>query len=293
MTTGTVVTSFDVVVPTIRRVELDRPWQWLAQGWRDLTRAPLVSIWLGLVFAVVSWLLTFGLWWRGYLYLVLPMATGFMIVGPILAIGFYEISRRLAAGERVDLLSAFAVFRRNPRQIAVMGFILLLVLLTWIRIAAMIFMLYWGLEPPSFQDLIVNTFLRASSLPFLIVGMGVGGLFAFLAFAISAVSIPMLADQPRVDAITAIVTSVRAVRENLGPMLLWAALIAAATGVGLATLYLGLIVTVPLLGYATWHAYRDLVSRPEVTERGHAQPPVVPPGPHENHPRASSGPAEA
>jgi uncharacterized membrane protein len=268
MAAGTVVTSFDVVVPTIRRIELDRPWQWLAQGWQDLTRAPLVSIGLGLVFAVVSWLLTFGLWWGGYLYLVLPMATGFMIVGPILAIGFYEISRCLAAGERVGLISAFAVFRRNPRQIAVMGFILLLVLLTWIRIAAMIFMLFWGLEPPSFQDLIVNTFLRPSSLPFLIFGVGVGGLFAFLAFAISAVSIPMLADRPRVDAITAIVTSVRAVRENPGPMVLWAALIAAATGVGLATLYLGLIVTVPLLGYATWHAYRDLVSRPEIVRGG-------------------------
>ena len=154
-----VVTSFDVVVPTIRRIELDRPWQWLAEGWQDLTRAPLVSLSLGLVFAVVGWALTFGLWWGGYLYLVLPMATGFMIVGPILAIGFYEISRRLAAASRSASPSALAVFRRNPRQIAVMGFVLLLVLLTWIRIAAMIFMLYWGLEPPSFEDLIVNTFL--------------------------------------------------------------------------------------------------------------------------------------
>jgi uncharacterized membrane protein len=282
MAAETVVTSFDVVVPVIRRIELDRPWLWLAQGWRDLTRAPLVSVGLGLVFALVSWLLTFGLWWGGYLYLVLPMATGFMIVGPILAIEFYEISRRLAAGERVTLVAAFAVFRRNPRQIAVMGFILLLVLLTWIRIAAMIFMLYWGLEPPSFRDLIVSTFLQVSSLPFLIVGVGVGGLFAFLAFAISAVSIPMLADRPRVDAITAIVTSVRVVRENPGPMLLWAALIAAATGIGLATLYLGLIVVVPLLGYATWHAYRDVVLRPETAELGHAQEPVVPPGPAGN-----------
>ena len=107
----------------------------------------MVSLSLGLVFAVVGWALTFGLWWGGYLYLVLPMATGFMIVGPILAIGFYEISRRLAAGEPVSFAVAFAAFRRNPRQIAVMGFVLLLVLLTWLRIAAMIFMLYWGLEP--------------------------------------------------------------------------------------------------------------------------------------------------
>ena len=110
-----------------------------------------MSLSLGLIFAVVGWALTFGLWWGGYLYLVLPMATGFMIVSPILALEFYEISRRLAAGERVSFASALAVFRRNPRQIAVMGFVLLLVLLTWIRIAAMIFMLYWGLIRPRFR----------------------------------------------------------------------------------------------------------------------------------------------
>lgn len=263
MAGDTVVTSFDVTVPAIRRVGLDRPWQWLAAGWRDLARAPLVSLSLGFLFALAGWLLTFGLWWVGLLYLVLPLATGFMIVGPILAIEFYEISRRLAAGERVSFAGAFAAFRRNPRQIAVLGFVLLLILLTWIRIAAMIFMLYWGLEPPSFEDLVVNTFLRPASLPFLIVGTGAGGLFALLAFAVSAVSIPMLADRRRTDAITAVVTSVRAVRENPGAMLLWAALIAAATGLGLATLYLGLVVAVPLVGHATWHAYRDLVGPAE------------------------------
>jgi uncharacterized membrane protein len=274
-----VVTSFDVVVPTIRRVGLDRPWQWLASGWGDLTRAPVTSLALGTVFALLGWALTFGLWWGGFLYLVLPLATGFMIVGPILAVEFYEISRRLALGERVSFASAFAVFRRSPRQIAVMGFVLLLVLLTWLRIAAMIFMLYWGLTPPSFEELVVNTFLRPGSLPFLIVGTGVGGLFAFLAFAISAVSIPMLADRPKVDAITAVVTSVRAVRHNPGAMVLWAILIAAVTGLGLATFYIGLIVTVPLIGHATWHAYRDLVLEPAAGELGQAPAAVVPPGP--------------
>ena len=259
MADDTIVTSFDVAVPPIRRVELDRPWQWLTAGWRDLTRAPLLSVSLGLVFALAGWLLTFGLWWANLLYLVLPMATGFMIVGPILAIAFYEISRRLAAGEPISFTGAFAPFRRNPRQIAVMSFVLLLILLTWLRIAAMIFMLYWGLEPPSFEELVVNTFLRPASLPFLIIGTAIGGLFALLSFAVSAVSIPMLADRRRADAITAMVTSVRTVVENPRAMLLWAALIAAVIGLGLATLYLGLVVTVPLIGYATWHAYRDLV----------------------------------
>lgn len=274
-----VVTSFDVVVPTIRKVGLDQPWLWLARGWRDLLAAPATSLPLGAVFALIGWALAFGLWHAGFLYLVLPLATGFMIVGPILAIEFYEISRRLALGERVSLARSFAVFKRSPRQIAVMGFVLLLVLLTWLRIAAMIFMLYWGLTPPSFEELVINTFLRPSSLPFLIVGTGVGGFFALLSFAISAVSIPMLADRPKVDAITAAVTSVRAVRENPGPMLLWAALIAAITFLGLATFFLGLIVTVPLIGHATWHAYRDLIPDPAPAEIGHAPAEVVPPGP--------------
>jgi uncharacterized membrane protein len=142
-----------------------------------------------------------------------------------------------------------------------MGFVLLLVMLTWIRLAIMIFMLYWGLTPPSFEDLVVNTFLRVESLPFLVVGTAVGAVFAAFTFSISAVSIPMLLDR-RVDVITAVVTSVRAVRENPVPMLLWAALIAGFTGAGLATLYLGLVVTMPLIGHATWHARKDLVVMP-------------------------------
>ena len=115
-----------------------------------------------------------------------------------------------------------------------------------------------GPEPPSLEDLVVNTFLRPQGLPFLVFGTAVGAVFAGLVFAISAVSLPMLLDRP-LDVMTAIVTSVRAVTANPRPMLLWAALIVGFTGAGLITLYLGLIVTVPLIGYATWHAYKDLV----------------------------------
>jgi uncharacterized membrane protein len=150
-------------------------------------------------------------------------------------------------------------FRRNPRQFAVMGFILLLILLTWVRIGAMIFMLYWGLDPPPLRDLIEATFLRPESLPFLVLGTAVGAVFATFTFAATVVSIPMLLDRPRLDVLTAIVTSVRVVKDNPGVMLFWAALIAGFVAVGMATLYLGLIVTLPLVGHASWHAYKDLV----------------------------------
>jgi uncharacterized membrane protein len=253
-----VVTSFDVVVPEIRKVDLARPWQWIAAGWQDLARAPGVSLCIGAMFALAGYGLSLGLWFAGLLYLVLPLAAGFMLLGPLLAVGLYDVSRRHMVGEPVSLGRVLRAFSRNPRQFAVMAFILLLVLLTWMRIVAMIFMLYWGLTPPSLEDLVVNTFLRPQSLPFLVFGTAVGAAFAGLAFAISAVSLPMLLDRP-LDVMTAIVTSVRAVMANPRPMLLWAALIVGFTGAGLITLYLGLIVTVPLIGYATWHAYKDLV----------------------------------
>lgn len=257
-----VVASFDVVVPEIRKVGLERPWQWLAAGWNDLVRSPRVSLAFGLVFALGGYALSLGLWLGGMVYLVLPLAAGFMIVGPVLATGLYEVSRLHARGEPVTFRAALRAFARSPRQLAVMGFVLLLLLLTWIRLAIMIFMLYWGLTPPSFEDLIVNTFLKPESLPFLVFGTAVGAVFAAIAFSISVVSIPMLLD-PRVDVITAVVTSVRAVRENPAAMLLWAALIVGFVGVGIATLYLGLIVAMPLVGHATWHARRDLVALPD------------------------------
>ena len=257
-----VVPSFDVSMPDIRKVELERPWQWLAAGWRDLVRTPGLSLAFGVVFAAVGYAMTLGALARRS-RLSRPSARVRLRdhgTGP--RDGLYEISRRQASGEPVSLAAALSYFQRNPRQIAVMSFILLLLLLTWVRLAAMIFMLYWGLKPPSFEDLIVNTFLRPESLPFLVFGTAAGAVFAAIAFAISVVSIPMLLDQPRVDVITAIVTSVRVVRENPKPMLFWAALIAGFAGAGLVTLYLGLIVTLPLIGHATWHACKDLVVMP-------------------------------
>jgi uncharacterized membrane protein len=261
------VPSFDVVVPESRTVEFDRPWHWLAAGWRDLLRSPVTSLAFGVVVAITGALISLGLWRIGWIYLALPLASGFMIVAPVLAAGLYEVSRLHARGEPASFARALEPFRRSPRQLMVMGFILLLVLLTWVRLAAMIFMLYWGLEPPSFEDLVVNTFLRTESLPFLVFGTGVGAVFAAIAYAISATSIPMIVDRPDIDVITALVTSVRTVRRNPGTMLFWAVLIVAFTALGTAVLFVGLVVTMPLIGHASWHAYRDLVSYAEPDQR--------------------------
>jgi len=249
-------------MPAIRKIELDRPWQWLVKGWQDMRRAPVVSYTYGVLAALTGYVLTVGLLWVDMLYLLLPLMAGFLIVGPILTVGLYEVSRRAELGESTTLAQALAAFRRNGSQIALVGVALLLIMFAWARLAAMIFFLYFGLQPPSFENLIVATFLQADTLPFLVVGTLIGGALALLTFSISVVSIPLLLDRPQANVVDAIATSFRTVQTNFLPMLFWGALIVLFTAAGLVTLYRGLIVTLPLIGHATWHAYRDLVSFP-------------------------------
>ena len=245
---------------SIRHVEMERPWRWLAAGWQDLVAAPTTSLTFGVVFTVAGYLITFGLFAAGVPYLTLPMTAGFLLMGPFLATGFYEISRQRQAGGRASLREVFFAWQRNPSQIALIGVALLLILIAWARLAAMIFMLYYGIgNVPSIDKLLVETFLEPSSIPFLIFGTAIGGVLAALTFAISAVSIPMLLDRRDANVIEAIATSFKATTANVKAMALWGLLIVVFVGAGLVTLYLGLIVVLPLIGHATWHAYKDLV----------------------------------
>ena len=248
-----------VPAPRIRKIELDRPWAWLAAGWRDLTQAPAVGLTYGLLFALVGWAVTFGLWRVGAIYLILPLTAGFLIMGPLLAVGLYEVSRRHERNERATLGDAIGAFRANPSQIAFMGVTLLLLFFAWIRLAVMIFYLFFGLAPPSPADFAGRVFFSSESLPFLVAGIAVGAVLAALAFGLSAISIPLLLDRPQAHVVTAIAASFKAIVENPATMAFWAVLIVLFVGAGLITLYLGLIVTLPLIGHASWHAYRDLV----------------------------------
>jgi uncharacterized membrane protein len=245
--------------PRVKRIELDRPWTWLNAGWRDMLAAPGVSFLYGVLFAAVGWVATLGLWMTGAIYLVLPMAAGFLILGPILAVGLYDVSRKRQRGETPTLSAALRAYQTNTSQIALMGVALLLLFLAWVRIAALIFFLFFGLHPPSLEDLVGQTFFSSDSLGFLVFGTTIGALLSAFAFALSAISIPLLLDRPEAHVVTAIGASFKAIGENLYPMAFWAVLIVVFIGAGLVTLYIGLIVTLPLIGHATWHAYRDLV----------------------------------
>jgi uncharacterized membrane protein len=241
----------------VRLVSVDRPWFWLAEGWRDLIAAPRVGLAYGAVLVAISLALTLGLAVADLFYLLLPLTAGFGFLAPLLAVGLYETSRRLRAGEPATLGSALMAWRRHQTQLAFMGLVLMLFHLAWVRLATLLFALFFDSGPVTLWAMI-GLLLSAEGLPFLIVGSAIGAVLAALVFAISAVSIPMLLDR-EVDVITAVITSYVAVRNNWKPMALWAALIAAFTALGLVFFFVGLALVLPLLGHATWHAYKDVV----------------------------------
>jgi len=253
--------DFHQTLPPVNRLAMDRPWAWLAAGWEDMKRAPGVSLTYGAIFTAISFAITAGVFFVGLEYLLFPLMAGFMLVGPMLAVGLYETSRRLETGEPVSLISALFVATRSPMRLAFLGIVLMALLLVWMRAAMLLLALFLGAtEFPPLAEAVPTLLLTFQGVALLVVGTGAGAVLAAAVFAISVVSVPLLMHRD-VDFMTAIMTSIIAVWRNPKPMLIWAWLIAFLTACGLVTLYLGLIVTFPLVGHATWHAYRETVGR--------------------------------
>ncbi len=250
------VIESSLTTPRVRRVTFDQPWEWLAAGWRDTWNTPLASLFYGLVFVVMGYYLTAMV--KERFHLALALTTGFLLVGPFLAMGLYDLSRRLEKREPATLLASLFAWRGNTMAILLFGIVIGLIMIVWARLSALLFAAILLSSTPAVENTTANIFFSGDGLKFLIVFIAVGAVLAGLVFTISVVSIPMLMDR-KIDFITAVLTSITAVRANRGPMFLWAALIVIFTGVGLATFYLGLAITMPLIGHATWHAYRDLV----------------------------------
>lgn len=244
----------------VRRVDVDRPWRWLERGWADMRAHPGVSIGYGVGIVAVSIAMAgaleaMGLFW----HLILPLVAGFMFMGPIVAIGLYETSRRREVGEPVSFAAALAAFKANPENVSYMGLLLGLFMLAWIRIATLLVALFFSTNPtPGLHRLIDMLVLSEQSVAFLAVGTAIGGLLAAIVFALGVVSSPMLLHR-RCGVFEAVLTSVKVARANPKPLALWAGLIVTFTLIGLLPFFLGLAVTLPLIGHATWHAYRDLV----------------------------------
>lgn len=254
---GNAAQSLGITV-SVRKVTVEESGRWLAAGWRDLRRSPAVSLSWGLLFVAVSYGLFFGLSAAGMGSLILPLAAGFMLVGPLAAVGLYEVSRRHEAGEPVRLMDTVMAWRRNPDQIGLMGVLLLVAMFAWIQVALVLFAIFFQGSPPSLAAFAGDLTSGLHNLPFLTLGTIAGGFLAAAVFAVSAVSLPMLLDR-KVTAAEAVAASLLAVRSNWQVMIGWAATIALLTGIGIATFFLGLAITLPLVGHATWHAYRSLV----------------------------------
>ena len=186
------------------------------------------------------------------------MSFRYSLVAPLLGIGLYKISNTLEQNQEVQFCQAWIAWKRNEVHLAGMGVTLLLILMAWMLAANLVFALLFDKPVPTWENFIPQVFLSGESPLFLFTGIGVGALIAFFTFTITVVAVPMLMDR-QVDLMTAMHTSVRAVRRNWQAMVLWASLIVMFVGIGLVTFYIGLIVTMPLVGHATWHAYRDLV----------------------------------
>jgi uncharacterized membrane protein len=247
--------------PAVRRVGPSAVLRWLRAGWADLWRSPGVSLGIGACCALVSWALAGAVLLTDYAVLILPLVTGFMFAAPLLAIGVYEASRLHEAGVKPTFAHTRAALRRNAYQIAFMGALLMLFLYGWLRFATMLSALFLGDDIPPLGAFLETAFLSGEHLDFALIGTAIGAVLASIVFGLSAVSLPMLIDRP-MDAVTAAVTSMRACLANPVPMALWAAVIVAVTLLGVLPGFLGLVLALPLLGHATWHAYRDLVEPP-------------------------------
>jgi uncharacterized membrane protein len=243
-------------LPEVRRVTAGAPLRWLAHGWDDYRASWKASSFYGAVFAIMGWLVAI-VFRHAYEY-VWGLTTGFLLVGPFLAIGLYELSRGRERGEPPRLAPTLDAWRPNVGSIGIFALVLGVLLLVWSRASLVVIAVSFPDEMPSLEKFLANV-TSLANVEFLLAYFAVGGFFAALVFAISVVSVPMMLDR-NTDGVVAALTSLRACRENLGAMLVWGTLIALVVGAGFVLWFAGLVVAVPVIGHATWHAYKALVA---------------------------------
>lgn len=243
----------------VQDVHGDNVFKWLAKGWEDMRANLSVSLIFGFAVAIGGWLITWLLIESDMYYLGLPMAMSFSLMGPLIATGLYEISRRRQNGEQISFESSLFKWR-SPIQVLLMGALMLTISFAWIRFGLLIFMLFFGIgyDFSTPGVLLTDVFTTVNGFAFLVVGSAFGAIMAAITFALSVVTIPFIVDKD-VDVATAAITSLTVVKRNWQTMMFWGIMISLLTFAGLVTGYLGLIIVFPLLGHATWHCYQDCV----------------------------------
>ena len=241
--------------PSVRAVDAGHPFQWLSRAVADIRNYPGPSLFYGCCFAAMG-LLLHTIFQHAYQYTA-ALISGFLLVGPTLSMGLYEISRRREMGKACSLGPTLLVWKRNLGNVATFSVVLGIIFLVWARASMVMFALFYTHELPSLKGFLTQV-VALENIGFLLVYVSIGLVFATLVFAISVVSIPLMLDRNQ-DAITAMIVSVAALIKNPGTLLVWALIIVTLSIIGFVTLYLGLVVLIPLIGHATWHAYRDIV----------------------------------
>lgn len=242
--------------PTIRDVAPMAPLNWLRLGWRDLKACPAASLFYGLCFVLGGYLMIFAL--RDAPEFIAAVLTGFVILGPFLALGLYELSAQRERGERCQLVPSMLAIRKNIGHMSVFALILLVVYLVWARASVVVFAVFYSGALPTMGEFFRHVILT-EQIDFLLVYFAVGAIFALVIFSISLITIPLILDR-KMDAVSAAIASVRAVFANPMAMIAWSGLITLLSLFGIVTLLLGTLVAGPLLGHATWHAYRELTA---------------------------------
>jgi uncharacterized membrane protein len=252
----------DAPLPAVRQIELADLRDVLEKGFSDFGAYRTDVIFLCIIYPIAGVVLARLAFGYDMLPLLFPLASGFALIGPVAAVGLYEISRRREQGVDIAWADAFGVVRAPAfGAIVVLGLLLLAIFLLWLVAAYAIYLVTLGPEPPaSIGSFVRDVFTTGAGWALIVVGVGVGFLFAVLVLTISVVSFPLLLDRD-VGLYTAVATSVRAVLANPVPMAAWGLIVAGGLVIGSIPVLLGLIIVMPVLGHATWHLYRRLVPR--------------------------------
>ncbi|HQW82263.1 MAG: DUF2189 domain-containing protein [Rhodanobacteraceae bacterium] len=223
------------------------PWRWLRLGWADVRRAPALSFLFGLIIVLISAAISWLAWSLGRFALLATLLSGFVYIAPLIGVGLYSVSRGLLAGQVPKLGDSFVIARRVAGHAGIFALIQLVIILIWSRSGMML---------TAFVP--VQTGDTRALVEFLLIGSAVGSIFAAITFAVTAFSLPMIADRD-IDMVTACISSINAVLRNKWVLAEWAAIICLLTALGFATALIGLGLVMPWLAYATFHAYRDTI----------------------------------
>jgi uncharacterized membrane protein len=245
----------DAPTKEIVKLSISAPFAWLASGWRDMMVAKGIAAFYGVCFWLMALLL--GIVFRNKPEYAMSIASGCLLVGPFLAMGLYEVSRRLELGLKPELGESLTCWDKHIRSMGMLVFVLIVLELLWGRASLVVFAVFFNTGMPSTTN-VMQAIFSLQNWEFLVVYLLVGGFFAALVFAITVVSIPMILDRDT-DAISAAITSMQVVFGNILVMLLWGLLVTSLISVALVPYGVGLLLIGPWLGHASWHAYQGSV----------------------------------